>query len=164
MSTEEQKTTIEHQELFPISTFKLGEYPNNSYFDYFLMLEDDFFNTRRYVEICKGNFNSYSFEFDKIIKLACAAIEDLLKLICGIQPSAQTNIAVYRKYFSEHFADFHKIEVYCLLSTPRKIRPWLVWESERTPGWWGAYNSIKHSQSTNFKKATQHNALKTLAA
>ena len=49
--------------------------------NYFLMLESDLDNTSRYIEP-QGQENVYSFEFAKLLILACTEVESVFKAIC----------------------------------------------------------------------------------
>ena len=59
--------------------------------NYFLMLESDLDNTSRYIEP-QGQENVYSFEFAKLLVLACTEIESVLKVMCKeIDPTAKAD-------------------------------------------------------------------------
>ena len=49
--------------------------------NYFLMLESDLDNTSRYIEPSKQE-DVYSFEFAKLLILACTEVESVFKAIC----------------------------------------------------------------------------------
>ena len=53
----------------------------NEIWNYYLTLEADISNTSRYIEP-RGQENVHSFEFAKILILACTELESVFKLLC----------------------------------------------------------------------------------
>lgn len=57
------------------------KYFMNNYWDYFLELEKEFIETRKYVEFSKENFKTYSIEYLKLIQAICSEIDVVGKMM-----------------------------------------------------------------------------------
>ena len=130
---------------------------------YFLSLERDLDNTSRFVEPL-GQENVHSFEFAKILILACTEIEVLFKYLCKtIKPSETTgNIGRYKEVILTAYPKITCAEVN-ITRWGKVISPFSGWDSGSLK-WWQEYNDVKHNRSLNFAKASYENAAFSLAA
>ena len=53
----------------------------HSYWRYYIELEQEMLQTRRFVDFGKENFKSYSLEFLKLYQAVCGEIDSFLKLL-----------------------------------------------------------------------------------
>lgn len=130
--------------------------------NYFLMLENDLDNTSRYIEP-QGQENVYSFEFAKLLVLACTEIESVLKVICKeIAPHIKAEkMSDYQPIITQRFPKI--TEAYVKISRlGRDLQPFSNWNNEPL-SWWRAYNGVKHNRGSNFGDATYMNAVMALS-
>lgn len=134
--------------------------------NYFLMLESDLDNTSRYIEP-KEQENVYSFEFAKLLILACTEVESVFRKICQQIDKTQpaNNIIDYREIIMGKFPKIIDATV-CISRLGSNIEPFKEWEKEepKSPSWWRAYNKVKHNRDSNFTEATYMNAVTALSA
>ena len=130
--------------------------------NYFLSIEQDLANTGRYIEP-SGQENVYSFEFAKLLILACTEIESIFKEICKkIEGKEAGNISDYKSVILTHFPRI----IESVVDIPRlakSIEPFKGW-NEGPLVWWNAYNEIKHSRGKHFYQASYINATTAMAA
>jgi hypothetical protein len=134
------------------------------YWQYFVALESDLARTCRFVEVADANMATYSIEYARLILSAGSEVDVLAKVLCdqhqlNISPS---NIDGYRKAIVDRFPGFASLRIRIPRYT-RELIPWHSWPNDENPGWWRAYNDIKHERHVNFSKATLDNALKSVA-
>ena len=131
--------------------------------NYFLMLESDLDNTSRYIEPLNQE-NVYSFEFAKILILACTEVEAVFKAICHEIDDSQTagDIGKYKSIILGRYPKIVNTKV-SAKRLGRDIYPFAGWD--RGPLlWWNGYNDVKHNRESNFTKATYLNAVSALSA
>lgn len=135
------------------------------YWNYYLMLENDFINLTRYIEIKECNYKTCSDEIIKLIQLTCSECDLIFKKICGIDLNDRhANIAQYATILdiSPDIVN-EKIEVKYrnIILQPfkrwNKDSPWRLW-------WWNSYNKIKHNRENNYKRGKVKVLLDSLAA
>lgn len=143
------------------------------YFDYYLELENDFFDTESYVTIEEDNYKTYSIQYTKLYLSICGEIDCILKELCRNIDS--TNIAnsinSYYPIVTKSFENFKQEGVY-FKKEKIELYPWEEWKEELSPKWWKYYNKIKHQRldeepDTNtpyYKFANLENVLNALAA
>lgn len=130
---------------------------------YFLMLESDLDDTFRYIDPV-GQEDVHSFEFAKILVLACTEVESVFKALCceiTVQNSAD-NITKYKDIILNRFPKMTEAKVQ-IKRLGRIVRPFENWETQ-SPKWWKAYQGVKHDRGKNFTDATYQNASMALAA
>lgn len=132
---------------------------------YFLNLEQDFLKTIEYVEFDKQNALSFSNEYAKILLLVGSEIDVTAKLVCGkfAQGQKAENIIDYRVAITSTFKDIHTISV-DISRYNLSIQPWTNWDPKiaKSPGWWQAYNNVKHDRENCFREANQENTIYAL--
>lgn len=128
---------------------------------YYLALEADLENTSRYVEPTQKDV--YSFEFQKIIILACCEVETAFKYLCDMinDHNNAKNIPEYREIILNRFPKMQVAKVY-IARANQSVVPFCDW-SIQSPEWWRAYQQIKHNRGAAFSNATYWNAAQALA-
>jgi hypothetical protein len=135
----------------------------NNIWNYYLSLEQDISNTSRYIEP-DGQEDVHSFEFAKLLILACTEVESVFKAIClkisGEQPPA--DIGKYKEMILGHYPKIIEASV-TVNRLGKEIKPFQEW-SKGPLSWWGAYQEVKHSRNLHFDRATYRNAVNAIAA
>lgn len=131
--------------------------------NYFLMLESDLDNTSRFIEPA-GQEDTYSFEFAKLLILACTEVESVFKAICFEITGQQVegSIAKYKETILSKFPNITESTV-TINRLGYNIEPFKGWDTGRLE-WWGAYQQVKHNRGSFFAQATYLNAVTALAA
>ncbi len=129
---------------------------------YFLTLESDLDDTFRYIDPA-GQENVHSFEFAKILILACTEVESVFKALCCeiTGQSSADNIKKYREIILERFPKITEAKVQ-IKRLGRVVCPFEGWGKE-SPAWWRAYQGVKHNRGECFSDATYQNASVALA-
>ena len=158
-----------------------------SYWSHYVLLEKDFLETQRYLEIDEFNAKAYSNEYLKQYQSICSEIDVFCKEFCKILDSTSTaeNIHHYCKYIIDSYNDFADKKIY-VRAWQKDIQPWLNWNykintnkngvskvSSTPPKWWTIYNKVKHQRTTAmssygnipfYKHANQENIVNALGA
>ena len=130
--------------------------------NYFLSLEKDLSATSQYIEP-KGQENVFSFEFAKLIILACTETEAVLKLLSKATSGVEGgNIGEYKGNILTSFPKIIFAEVY-ISRWGETIRPFKDWGNGPLD-WWDSYVAIKHNRKNSFPCATYKNAVYSLSA
>jgi hypothetical protein len=137
------------------------KYPH---FQYFVALCDDLERTARYVEISPENYDTFSIEYAHLLLAAGSEIDVVAKMICNqvITGESASNIDQYRKIILSAYPSIPSLEV----SLPRHaitLSPWSSWTTNLNPGWWSAYNNVKHHRNTKYQQANLENTLGAVA-
>jgi len=138
-----------------------------NHWNYFLTLEQDMSDTSKFVEHCEANYNTFSFEFFKIIQLSCAEIDSLLKELCKLwEPNSKAKcIKNYAKIIIPKYTKLNEFSTMMNYSgLPLLFCPWQHWTCEASPNWWRDYQHLKHNHTKNFDLATMKNAYYCLSA
>jgi hypothetical protein len=130
---------------------------------YFLSIEEDISNTSRFVEPTQKEV--YSFEFLKLIILACSEIESTFKYMCTIIKNGEKYKRDISEYKSIILGKYPKITqaVVRINRTLEMIKPFENWNNGKL-FWWDAYQNVKHSRANSFSQATYWNAVHALSA
>lgn len=130
---------------------------------YYLDLDRELSDSSRYIEP-DGQEKVYSFEFRKIIILACTECETAFKAICETIDNTQKrgDMADYKKAILEKYPKIVEAEV-IIKRWHRNIKPFEGWNTRRL-AWWDAHQAIKHDRGSNFAEATYENATLALSA
>lgn len=135
--------------------------------NYYLILERDFFQIEKYVAFVEDNFETYSNEFAKQLLTICSEIDVQLKEACAINNNREAdNIGKYAETLLQVWTDFTLAEVKMMGNLATSFRPWKDWTTGESPEWWKAYNKIKHHRlkDNNIAKASLGNVFNALAA
>lgn len=162
-----------------------------SYWDYYLELEEEFINTKKYVAFEKANGKTYSLEYLKLMQAVCSEIDNAAKFVASsldhsFKVDKYTNIQKWGYVLQNELPQILKQKV--VFNHDTVIFPWSNWMYEmyrdkkkalryrlkdktKTPEWWSAYNSVKHQRSmvidngkTNYSKANLYNLEQCFAA
>lgn len=157
----------------------------DTFWDYYLVLEQDFLSTERYVSFDLGdnylydrhkitrfrNSRCFSTEFAKQYQAICSEIDVILKAICKeLKVEVQEkNICEYTKaILSDSFwksiisqeVEFKNI----------KLQPFMKWSVKTINKketvclkWWTLYNEVKHNRAAKYQEANLKNVLNSLA-
>ncbi len=149
--------------------------PTKLHWNYYLALEEDLERTARYVEFCDSNMQVFSIEFAHLLLAAASEVDVLAKAICTkIAPKTRRrNIEEYRTTFAranllprnkwEHVPNVGHEQVF-IRRFGITLSPWQNWSKGNPPGWWRAYNRVKHQRDAFFQEATLQNAINALGA
>lgn len=134
------------------------------HYNYFLALEQDLEKLSRYVDF-GANDQTYSIEIARLLMIASAECDVLLKQLCKKidKNSNASAIGGYHNVLSISMPDFLWFEV----TMPRfglSFTPWINWSKDAPPFWWAANNKVKHHRYDNFNQATLKQALNAAAA
>lgn len=145
------------------------------YWNYYLSIEKMLKDTEKYVAISYENKDTYSIEFTKIILLACAEIDSILKIICklkqNIKKDTRYKMEVYASVLEE-FKDL-KEEAYTIFPNTfidervLAVAPFKSMDKNKLYGglpWWEAYQKLKHNRLENAINGNLFNALSSIAA
>lgn len=164
------------------------------FWSYYMELEKQFIDTKRYVEFSSVNNKSFSIEYLKLYQAICSEIDTVGKeiasdVVSDFNPDKNTNIQKWGYNLQKVFGDIKNDEItfYDIYT----VKPFENWEYEehtttnkngkksthlRIVGdktaitWWRNYNSIKHQRiglvngAKNFQLANQKNLVLSLAA
>ena len=165
-----------------------------SYWDYFLELEEQFIETKRFVAFDKANANSYSIEYLKLYQAVCSEIDVVGKEIAvAVNPyfkiDNNTNIKKWGYEIQQKFPNIKNSVI--TFNGEDNVQPYKDWEYEKyttvdkngiernglkikddkkTIQWWRNYNTIKHRRiglvegTKNFQLANQSNLILALSA
>ena len=155
-----------------------------TYWKYYLNLENDFLNTEKYVTIDKENQKTFSIEYMKILQMICAEIDVLSKVFSKMidESNKGDTLPHYCKTITTRYTEFTSENVWFMIGNINLI-PWEGWSycdnvdkngnprvTGTSPNWWKDHNKIKHSRTLstsgiqNYKKANQNNVILALAA
>lgn len=165
-----------------------------NFWSYYLELERQFIETRRYVEFSAENNKTYSVEYLKLYQAICSEIDAVGKeiaadVVSGFVVDTDTNIKKWGYNLQKVFGDIKNNEV--IFYDTYTVKPFENWEYEeydkklpngkiskdlrivgqkKTIVWWKNYNNVKHqrvglvSGKKNFQLANQKNVVLSLAA
>ncbi|MCC8088630.1 MAG: hypothetical protein LIO79_05125, partial [Rikenellaceae bacterium] len=165
-----------------------------SYWEYYLELEDEFLDTKRFVEFDRSNAKSYSIEYLKLYQAVCSEIDVVGKEIAvAVNPlfkiDKYTDIKKWGYEVQQQFPTLKETVV--IFNDMDSVQPFKDWEYEKyttvdkngkkrtglrikdkkeTITWWRNYNEIKHRRiglvegTKNFQLANQRNLIQALSA
>lgn len=161
-----------------------------SYWEYFLELEEQFIETRRFVAFDNANSHTYSIEYLKLFQAVCSEIDVIGKEIASafnstFQITRTTGITNWGYEVQRAFPNLKNKVV--IFNAEQQLTPFKNWEYEwgtskdgrkrlkltagaSTPKWWTNYNKVKHQRiglitnTKNFSLANQKNLIFSLAA
>ena len=158
------------------------------YWDYFLDLEAQFFETKRYVAFDKANAKAFSIEYLKLYQAVCSEIDvvgkEMAQVLLRGSKSDYDGIKKWGFQIQQRFPDLKDCHV--LFHDEELIQPFKDWEyykakskdgkniikekDEKSIPWWRSYNKVKHhrigliEETSHFHLANQDNLIKAFAA
>lgn len=165
-----------------------------NFWSYYLELERQFLETKRYIEFSENNSKAYSVEYLKLYQAICSEIDTVGKeiaadVVSGFVVDTNTNIKRWGYNLQKVFGNIKDDTV--IFYDTYTIKPFENWVYEeydkklpngkmgkdlrivgqkKTIIWWRNYNDIKHqriglvSGKKNFQLANQKNVVLSLAA
>lgn len=135
-----------------------------SFWNYFLVLESDFYNTTRFVEVNESNYETFSLEYTKLLLSICSEIDVICKELCKYIDSSKRpkKINEYRPIIKNKFPKLETTKV-TIEKFGIEILPWKEFNEDKTPIWWKSYNNIKHDRIINYNEANQKNVIYSIA-
>ena len=135
----------------------------NGIWDYYMSLEEDLSSTSRYIEP-KGQESVYSFEFAKLLVLACIEIEAVFKEICLTicENKLPQDIGKYKEIVLGKYPKIVESTV-SIRKLGKDIKPFENWDKCKL-SWWDAYQKVKHSREKYFVFATYLNVVTAISA
>ena len=143
----------------------------NSYWNYYIELENELLDISKYIPIDKLNKNTFSFKYMKLIFSICSELDTVFKVFMEFKGKGknQPRMDVYKLFMKENFPDFSSEIILC--NRLNELKPFENWDlNDSSPLWWKDYNDIKHFRTKkgdgleNFKKSTQINTVNALSA
>ena len=161
-----------------------------SYWNYYMELEAQLVETKRYVEFDAQNGKTFSIEYLKLYQAVCSEIDvvgkEIVACLCpDFKANSKANIQKWGYEMQQLFPRI-KDNIVCFYKAI-EIQPFRNWEYEKyldkrgqerfrivkkkkAIPWWGNYNKVKHQRIglvtgiENFKLANQKNLVTALSA
>ena len=162
-----------------------------SYWNYYIELEDQLLETKKYVDFDESNYKTFSVEYLKLLQATCSEIDVVGKIIAEYYDNSfkkveNKNIQKWGLLVHSAFPEIETSTVSFL--NDKEIAPWTNWDYEtyydkgnkfryrlkdgkKTPAWWMAYNKVKHERTspykegkTNYSRANLENLILAMAA
>lgn len=141
---------------------------NRLYWRHYLIIEEDFIKTHRYVELDLDNFSTYSVEYTKLLQSIGSEFDVISKAVCRFyNVNNANNIYEYAPLLIENFINICSQQVIVKNNPSIIISPlndWKLSPDYTSPKWWGSYNSIKHNRVLKYKEANLENIINGLAS
>lgn len=134
----------------------------NKFWSYYLLLEDKFEQSIRYVELDVDNYATYSIDFVSQIQSIGSEIDVIMKVMSGFCFTDRKNIADYASVILGAYPDIVNWEVKSRNIVCKPFEGWTQVNAASSLSWWEAYNSVKHGRDGNFRNANLENVLKSL--
>lgn len=126
------------------------------YWNYYLRIEEEFYNTRNFDEFSEDNFGTYSIEYLKLYLSVCSEIDVVGKYIAKSfnNSSKPNNIMEWWKEIIEKlkFENKYLYDVEISFIDIKTIIPWENFNypnnpNANSPAWWRTYNDVKHNRT-----------------
>lgn len=141
---------------------------NGLYWNHYIILEEDFRNTLRYVELAEENFKTFSVEFNKQLQSIGSEFDVICKEICKYyEYDNKRRINEYAEVILPKFTNIVNEEIALKGDNDFIIKPlkdWSLTPNHKSPSWWRCYNDVKHNRVNNMGKANMENVLNALAS
>lgn len=138
---------------------------DESFWQYFLVLESDFNKTIQYVDLSIENDETFSLEFARQLICISIELEAVAKKLCKVidENANAGNISNYKSIMLSKYPNICSAPVY-IDRYKRTIYPFMDWEKGVKLTWWDAYQHVKHHRSKYFKEANIKNVLSALSS
>lgn len=150
------------------------------YWNYYLRLEEEFYNTGIFVEFSEDNFGTYSIEYLKLYLSVCSEIDVVGKYIAkNFNLGFDSENASIKKWWEEIIEKlkFENKYLYDFEVNFVDIKTIIPWENfnypnnpnANSPTWWKTHNDVKHNrtetdQDTHKEFFTQANLQNVISA
>ena len=149
-----------------------------SYWNYYLELEHQFCDIRRYVDFSNKNNNTFSMEFLKLLQAVCSEIDVVAKVIASYIDNnfKGSRINEWGYALQQKFPEIKDLKA--IFNDDYEIQPWKNWEYVKeeqeikkgenkgkkrmiiklnnkckNPIWWTAYNKSKHERTSPYNNS-----------
>lgn len=141
---------------------------NILYWKHYLIIEEDFIKTHRYVELDRDNFTTFSVEYTKLLQSIGSEFDVVSKEICKFYGYYnKSRIFEYAPVIIQSFTDLCSQKLMVKSNNSIVIEPlkdWTIQPYYKSPKWWTSYNKIKHDRVNNFALANLENVIFGLAS
>jgi len=137
-----------------------------------LAIVSRFEQSLRYVSLHRDNGNTFSYEFASILRDVASAFGSFTGEI--IKASDQEKVWAWNKPDIKDYRNFYLkiapglptdfVELSGFYLPDRLLNPFWEWEDKTAPGWWNAYNKIKHSEYKHADLGNLQNVTNAIAA
>jgi hypothetical protein len=145
----------------------------NRYWNYYLLIEEEFLNTQKFVEIDELNFDAFSNTYMRFLLTIGSEVDVVMNMFRKqlIGNSTNGNIGECATTITEQYNNFYQQNIIVKNSNIRLI-PWDNWTSSTSPFWWRIYNKVKHERTNidpisgtyYYKLANQKHVVYSLSA
>lgn len=136
----------------------------DKFWRYYLILEERFEDSLRYVELNADNFSTYSIDFVNQMQMIGSEVDVLMKSMSGFNATDRKCISDYAVVILTVYPDIVNWEVKARDISNKPFAGWNVSNAASSLSWWDAYNNVKHGRDGNFKEASLENTLNLLMA
>jgi hypothetical protein len=134
----------------------------------YMSMEQRLVQTFRYVQLHTDNGDTFSYEFNHILRDSGNAITSALdKMIRRSRHpnKVDLNFDDFRNFLSSNIPYLYRRSVTPLPASHLLMLPFrALHKSGAVPGWWNSYDRIKHSETHNHKEGNMRNAVNAVAA
>ena len=146
-----------------------------TYWNYYLQLESDFFSLEPFCTIDIENNEAFSVKYLQCLLAICGELDTILKKFCKKLDSSldinHCSIVDYKRILMNKYPKISKEIVTIDFHIYGKICPFDSWNEENEPlSWWKTYNKVKHHRDEiwkgkeSYKHANQKSVIEALAA
>lgn len=148
----------------------------STYWKYYCILEDDFVNLIKYVDLRENNYDTTSNVIIKQLQSTCSEFENISKEIIE-SDKKNKNIGIVDIYkglnegIDEILEELKVIKIQDVHINVRQTKDLIIYPfkdwNEKEPGklfWWDNYNKIKHSRVENYQSGNFKSLLYSLGA
>lgn len=135
------------------------------HWEYYLVLENDFLTTERYIAFDNNNFKCFSNEYIKQYQSICSEIDVILKSICK-EINTASNAGKITEYTPVVLSQWSNIVNQTVDARGLSLQPfkdWTVSPGFNSPFWWTPYNNVKHNRLCYYQSANLENVINSLA-
>ena len=129
----------------------------SNYWKYYCILEDDFTELIKYIDLRESNYSTTSNEIIKQLQSICSEFEIVCKELCDIEMDDKQDLKISK------IQDLH---INIRQTRDIVISPFKDWDEE-CPWklfWWKNYNDIKHSRTEHYESGNFESVLNALGA
>lgn len=144
------------------------------YWNNYILIENKFLSTEKYISIEKDNSAAYSLEYLNLFLLLCNEYDAITSELCNHfeGKAKQRNVCEKTKILMDNVKNFNNLKANIKDSYNEfQLVPFKKFSENSSSEWWQSYNNIKHNRSgkdnngkPNYYKANLKNVLFALSA
>lgn len=136
----------------------------HQYWNHYIILEEDLIKTFRYVFLDERNYQTFSFEYQRLLLAIGSELDVIFKLFCDFPGSASKNINDYKtKIKQDGLMELDNKVIINKKFGNIELKPFGSGLKHEVPKWWTAYNKVKHNRTEYVKEANLENVLFALS-